>query len=102
MDIITIIVISIGLSMDAFAVSVTNGFIIKKIQFKHAFRIAFSFGLFQAFMPILGWAAGLTLKEYIESFDHWIAFGLLLFIGLKMILSKESDNSESQNCLHFP
>lgn len=103
MDIITIIGIAIGLSMDAFAVSVTNGFIINKIQFKHAFRIAFSFGLFQAVMPIIGWAAGLTFKVYIESFDHWIAFGLLVIIGIKMIISSKStkENNE-QNCTHFP
>ncbi len=71
--------------MDAFAVSITSGITIKCLQIKHAFRIAFFFGAFQAFMPVIGWLAGIGLKQYVEAFDHWIAFGLLVFIGAKMI-----------------
>jgi putative Mn2+ efflux pump MntP len=80
-----IILIAIGLSMDAFAVSITSGITIDCLRLKHAARIAFFFGAFQAVMPILGWLAGIGLKQYVEAFDHWIAFGLLLFIGVKMI-----------------
>ncbi len=85
MDLINIIAIAVALSMDALAVSVVNGFIIKNLRYTHALRIAFFFGLFQAVMPLLGWAAGFCFRGYIESFDHWIAFSLLAFIGGKMI-----------------
>ena len=85
MDILTILIIAIGLAMDAFAVSITSGLTIKKIKIGHAFRIAFFFGLFQAVMPVIGWLAGLGLKDFIASIDHWIAFILLVFVGGKMI-----------------
>lgn len=104
MDIFTIIATAVALSMDAFAVSVTNGFIIKKLKFSHAFRIAFSFGIFQALMPVIGWAAGFTFRDLIGAFDHWIALGLLGFIGIKMIIgSRNLDQDDaSKNCLHIP
>ena len=85
MDILSIILIAIGLSMDAFAVSVTNGIIIKDLKVGHALKIGLYFGVFQALMPLAGWLAGSQFKDYITSFDHWIAFGLLAFIGGKMI-----------------
>jgi manganese efflux pump family protein len=84
-ELISIVLIAIGLSMDAFAVSITSGITIECLRIKHAARIAFFFGAFQALMPILGWLAGIGLKQYVERFDHWIAFGLLVFIGSKMI-----------------
>ncbi len=71
--------------MDAFAVSVATGATYKKQGSNHAFRMAFAFGGFQAIMPIVGWLAGLTLREFIKDYDHWVAFGLLAFIGSKMI-----------------
>ncbi|HYF84214.1 MAG TPA: manganese efflux pump MntP family protein [Clostridia bacterium] len=85
MDILSIVLIAIGLSMDAFAVSVTNGIIIKNLKMSHALKIALYFGVFQALMPLAGWLAGSQFKDYITSIDHWIAFGLLAFIGGKMI-----------------
>lgn len=84
-DLISIILIAVGLSMDAFAVSITSGCTIRCLKIRHAFRIALFFGFFQALMPVLGWLAGIGLKQYVESFDHWIAFALLAFIGGKMI-----------------
>jgi putative Mn2+ efflux pump MntP len=105
MPILEIVGIGIGLSMDALSVSVINGGIIKEIKFAHAFRIAFSFGLFQAIMPVAGWAAGLAFVRYIENFDHWIAFGLLVFIGGKMMWESRKNDGEckdNMNCLHFP
>ena len=104
MDLLVIIVIAIGLSMDALAVSVANGFVIKELKLGHAFRIAFFFGLFQAVMPLIGWFAGVTIRSYIKDFDHWVAFGLLIFIGAKMIWESRSIdlNVNSKNCLHFP
>ena len=85
MNILTIIVIAIGLAMDAFAVSVATGATYKKSGSNHAFKMAFAFGGFQAIMPIVGWLAGLTLREFIRDYDHWVAFILLAFIGGKMI-----------------
>jgi len=85
MDIISIVLIAVGLAMDAFAVSITSGITIKSLRINNALKIAIFFGLFQAVMPIIGWLAGLSLKDYISAVDHWIAFGLLSFIGCKMV-----------------
>lgn len=85
MSIFTILSIALGLSMDAFAVSVTSGFTIKRLKVRHAMRIALFFGGFQAAMPIIGWLAGSALRNFITGIDHWIAFGLLCAIGGKMI-----------------
>ena len=80
-----IILIAIGLSMDAFAVSITSGVTINNLKVKHALKIAAFFGIFQAVMPLIGYLAGISLNKYITSYDHWIAFILLAFIGGKMI-----------------
>ena len=101
MNIIYILGIAFALSIDAFAVSVIYGVIIKNLKPKHAFAIAFSFGSFQAIMPIIGWGVGLFFKEYIENIDHWIAFILLVFVGGKMIYAalfgKEKDDQYEKN-----
>jgi putative Mn2+ efflux pump MntP len=76
--------IAFALAMDAFAVAV--GVSLKKIRRRQAFRLAFYFGFFQFMMPILGWLAGQSLFSYIHAFDHWVAFGLLLFIGGRMAI----------------
>lgn len=105
MNHLNIIGIAIGLSMDAFAVSVTNGMVIKNFRFRHALRMALFFGIFQAIMPILGWSAGLTFAEYIKDYDHWIAFLLLTIIGGKMIWeSRELEECDfsKKNCTHLP
>lgn len=105
MDILVLIGIAVGLSMDALAVSVANGIMIKKLQVRHAFRIAFSFGFFQAIMPLIGWAAGITFSTYIKEFDHWIAFILLVLVGSRMIWESISSSRKEEavrNCLHFP
>ncbi len=85
MSIPTILLIALALAMDAFAVSVTSGCTIRKLRLHHSFRIAAFFGVFQAIMPVAGWCAGRLAAGYIRAFDHWIAFGLLSFIGGKMI-----------------
>jgi len=85
MDLITILFIAFGLAMDAFAVSVTSGVTLKQERVNNALRIGLHFGAFQAFMPLIGWLAGLKLKDFIAGVDHWIAFGLLSLIGGKMI-----------------
>jgi putative Mn2+ efflux pump MntP len=85
MDILTLILIAVGLSVDSFAVSVSSGLILNQITFKRALRIATSLAIFQAVMPILGWFIGKRIETLTESFDHWLAFGLLFIIGGKMI-----------------
>jgi putative Mn2+ efflux pump MntP len=85
MDVTTILLIAVGLSMDAFAVSITSGITIKDQRLNHAFRIGLFFGSFQALMPLIGWLAGLSLRDLISGVDHWVAFGLLSLIGGKMV-----------------
>jgi len=85
MPIATILFIAVGLSMDAFAVAISFGLGMRALHLRYALRIALFFGVFQALMPIIGYLAGLSIRNFVESFDHWIAFGLLSFIGSKMI-----------------
>lgn len=85
MDWISIVIIAVGLAMDAFAVSITSGFTLQRCRVRHALFIALAFGGFQAIMPVIGWAGGMALRGFLQALDHWIAFGLLLFIGGKMI-----------------
>jgi putative Mn2+ efflux pump MntP len=86
MDILSIIIIGIGLAMDCFAVSISKGICVQKFQFGNTLKMAFMFGLFQALMPLLGFMAGKTFIREMESFDHWVAFGLLGLIGGKMLI----------------
>lgn len=81
----TMVLIALGLAMDAFAVSISSGLTIRDCGVRHATLIASFFGGFQALMPVVGWLAGLTLRSYIMAWDHWLAFSLLAFIGGKMI-----------------
>ena len=104
MGMLTIIATAVGLSMDALAVSVTNGLIIKNLKFRYAIRIALSFGFFQAIMPVIGWAAGSTFSGMIKAYDHWIALGLLSFIGVKMIVESRclEQKKDQKDCRHYP
>ena len=87
MSLLTILFIAVGLSMDAVAVATASGCAAGrgKVEIRQALLLAFLFGLFQTLMPLAGWLAGLSLKEIISRYDHWLAFGLLAFIGGKMI-----------------
>lgn len=85
MGLITIIIIALALAMDAFAVSIVSGTTYRQLEVKHAFRMALFFGAFQAFMPLIGSLAGLTIRDQIAEYDHWVAFGLLAAVGGKMI-----------------
>lgn len=101
MSILSIMFIGVGLSMDAFAVAVTNGICMGRLRIKTTIKIAAFFGFFQAIMPIIGWAAGSSFKVYIMRIDHWIAFILLSAIGGKMIFEslKSKDNIEKAKCI---
>jgi len=97
MELVTIVVIAVGLAMDAFAVSIVSGTAYRQLKIKHAFRLAFFFGGFQAFMPLIGSLAGLSVKEYIADYDHWMAFGLLSAVGGKMIYESFKIKSAEKN-----
>jgi manganese efflux pump family protein len=79
------ILVALALSMDAFAVSIASGICVADLRFRHALRASLSFGAFQFAMPIAGWLLGTAFRAYIQGLDHWIAFGLLAFVGGKMI-----------------
>lgn len=96
MDFPEIFFIAVGLSMDAFAVSVASGWSAGCLRVRHALRIAFFFGAFQAVMPVVGWLAGAGLRGYIAEFDHWVAFGLLSVVGLKMIYESQRLGSDER------
>ena len=87
MDLPTTLLIATGMAMDAFAVSLGIGTTRQASLPRPVFRLSFHFGLFQFLMPILGWLAGNTIAALISGFDHWIALGLLAFVGLRMIRS---------------
>ena len=85
MGVIELLLIGVGLSMDAFAVAVCKGLGMRSINYRHALIIALFFGVFQALMPLIGWALGSQFAAFVTPVDHWIAFGLLAFIGGKML-----------------
>lgn len=95
MRISELIMIAIGLSMDAFAVSVSNGMAISNLRLRDALQFGLYFGLFQMLMPLTGWTAGQMFSSFITTFDHWVAFILLGYIGIKMILDAVRGEEES-------
>ncbi len=99
MSFFNLISIAIGLSMDAFAVSICKGLCQRNMNWKKAIIVGFYFGLFQAIMPLIGYILGSQFAGFISSFSHWIAFFLLLFIGFHMIKeSKELKQEEEIQC----
>lgn len=92
MDSITILIIALGLSIDAFAVAISSGLLIKKLTFSQALKIALFFGIFQILMPVIGWSIGFTLTDLIAVVNHWIVFVILTWCGGKMIYQS----------LHYP
>ncbi len=97
MGLFEIVVIGIGLAMDAFAVSVCKGLSMKKLDWKKIMIIALYFGIFQALMPIIGYFLGSTFSGLVERLDHWIAFLLLALIGGNMIKESTDDEIEKRN-----
>ena len=95
MSIFELFLTACGLSMDAFAVSVTNGLCVRKGRVMGALMCGIIFGLFQGIMPAIGYALGMNFAEYIERFDHWIALILLGFIGLNMICGSGEDEIQT-------
>ena len=97
MSLFEIVLVGIGLAMDAFAVSICKGLSMKKMNWKSAIIIALYFGIFQAIMPIIGYFLGTTFSSFVENIDHWIAFILLAFIGGNMIKESTDDEVEKRN-----
>ncbi len=96
MGMLELVSIAVALAMDAFAVSLATGVALKKVSLRQTFRLAWHFGLFQALMPILGFFLGGTVRSSIDVYGHWIAFGLLGYIGFKMIREAFEEEKESK------
>lgn len=94
MGLIELFILAVGLSMDAFAVSICKGLSIRNVSFKECGKVGLYFGGFQGGMPLIGFILGVQFKDYIVSVDHWIAFILLFFIGINMI--KESMEKDTE------
>ena len=98
----TVFLIALALAVDAFAVALATGVCLPKVSLRHTFRLAWHFGLFQGGMCIIGWAVGLSFRSVIERFDHWLAFGLLLFVGGRMIIEAFKKDQKEDNCQRDP
>lgn len=96
MSVIQLFIISVGLSMDAFAVAICKGLSMEKISIKKAGIVGLYFGAFQAGMPLIGYFLGVKFKDKITSYDHWISFVLLSIIGINMIRESKENKSESK------
>ncbi len=102
MSYLELFIIALGLSMDAFAVAICKGLATPKVALRHMLIAGLWFGGFQALMPLIGYFLGTTFSEYIEAYDHWIAFVLLAFIGVNMIREAISgEEEESNSCFGF-
>ena len=98
MSIIELILLSAALAMDCFTVSIASGLIQKRIVIRTMLVTALMFGLFQGLMPMLGWLGMSFFADAIQKFDHWVAFGLLAFLGVRMVLDGlKSDDDDSSS-----
>lgn len=95
MGVIELFMVAVGLSMDAFAISICKGLTLRKMEWDKSLITGIYFGFFQAMMPLIGYVLGIQFSQSITNFDHWIAFILLSYIGINMI--KESKEDETQN-----
>ena len=107
MSLLELLIIAIGLSMDAFAVSIGKGLSVTKIKLSHALKVGLWFGGFQALMPLIGYLLGSTFADIVSAYDHWVAFVLLALIGGNMIkeaFEKDDEcdcNKKEKNCFGF-
>lgn len=98
MSVLELFITAVALSMDAFAVAICKGLAVSKVQPRHCFITGAWFGGFQMLMPIIGYFCGSLFAEYITEFDHWIAFGLLVLIGISMITEAyKKDEQKTEN-----
>ena len=102
MQLVELILIAVGLSFDTFAVSVSSGLAVSKIKFFQGVRIALVLAVFQTMMPFMGWLGGVQIEQYLNNYDHWIAFGLLTILGVKMLIEAfKPDEDKNFNPLLF-
>ena len=102
MEILTYFFIGVGLATDASAISMSKGFTMKSLNLNNVLKISLLFGFFQGFMPVIGWLIGLNLLHLITGFDHWIAFAILSFIGIRMLYhSTKKQQEEEEDYNHF-
>ncbi len=85
MSTLTLVLVAVGLALDAVAVAIGTSVALRTVSGRQVFRLGFHFGLFQALMPLLGWSAGRSVSQFIAGWDHWVAFALLSFVGVKAI-----------------
>ncbi len=97
MSLYELFILAVGLSMDAFSVAVCKGLSVQKLQKKHYIIVGAWFGGFQALMPAIGYLLGSTFRKYIENYDHWVAFVLLVLIGINMLREAFSKGEEEKN-----
>lgn len=94
-DLTSILLIAVGLSADCFAVALSSGVSTRNQSWLGPVKVAFTFGLFQALMPVIGWLVGRSVIDFISSFDHWVVFGLLGFVGGKMLYESFQHSNEA-------
>jgi manganese efflux pump family protein len=98
MPFITLLAIAVALAMDAFAVALATGICLRQARASQVLRMAGAFGLFQAAMPVAGWALGLTIRSFVEAYSGWAAFGLLALVGGKMVWEGLKGEDQDENC----
>ncbi|MDP9397068.1 MAG: manganese efflux pump MntP family protein [Actinomycetota bacterium] len=96
MSLLTLLLIALGVSADAFAVAIGKGLAMRRLDGREALSIAVAFGVFQAIMPLLGWLLGSQLAQYITAFDHWVAFALLAVVGGRMLREAVTPDDDDQ------
>ena len=94
MGFVELFLLAIGLSMDAFAVAISIGLTLPRFSLKHSVIVGLYFGIFQAVMPLIGFGVAALFADRIIAYDHWIAFGLLCFLGVKMIFGSTEEEDE--------
>ena len=97
MGVIELFLVAVGLSMDAFAVSICKGLALPRSGMKEALTVGLYFGVFQAIMPLIGYFAGISFASVIKDYDHWIAFALLAFIGGKMVFESRKEDCDTES-----
>jgi len=95
MEILSLFLIAVSLSMDAFAIAVTSGILERDASLGKILKLAFFFGFFQFAMPLLGYLLGVSVIDYIQTVDHWVAFGLLAFLGGRMVLESQKEEEDA-------
>ena len=101
MSIITVLMIAIALSMDSFSVSISSGIFLKKVTLNKSFEVAVILAVFQGGMTFIGWALGINFSSYISAIDHWIAFVLLSYLGIKMIYESFKEDKDEIESLSY-